>query len=226
MLFPVNDYKPPKLPTMQEMQANPAPLKQMPSRWRNKSAVIVCAGFVAAAAMLGSCANLDEMHTQWHSNVVSEPLELRFSFGGFGTPPAYVVHLTEAEALSIIKIRLEAAGLEFGAPLPQYGVDFPRSRIESSLFDDKHNIAIVQAGLTAYEAEFFADIFMEQTDDIIFGVFYNPFKAFHSEARFGIHPLVLTLPVEAQEEARPILMRRLNSQIDEFIKLLRAKGII
>jgi len=224
MLFPINDYKPSKLPTMQEMQANPAPLKQMPNRWRKKAAVIACASFIGASALFSSCDILNEI-SSLHKNTVSEPLELRFHHGGFASSPTYIVHLTEADALGIIRMQLEDAGLEFGANPPNYGIDINFSRVESVLFDNKNNVAIVQAGFTAGFAEHIADELTKQTDDIIFGVFYSPSGTFPGNS-WRITPSRMTPSYEKREGLRPILLEQLNNQIEDFIQLLREKGII
>jgi len=250
MLHPINKYKPPNLPTMQEMQANPAPLAQMPNRWRKKAAVVMCASFIGAAAMFSSCDALGELYPQWrsytesrsnteeddwlfhsnHNQAVTDILSLRFHHGGAASPPFYVVHLTEAEALDIIRTQLEAAGLDFGTAPPNYSTYIGRTRFESSLFDNSNNVAIVKIpGFGSYASRRVGAELNEQADNIVFGVFRNPSR-FVTDSWYRDTPSDDTPSAEAQqeayEEARPILLERLNEQIEEFIELLREKGIL
>jgi len=236
MLHPVSDYQPPKLPTMQEMQENPAPLKQMPNRWRKKAGALMCASFIGAAAMLSSCAELEEMYPQWRSYLEARnnaELEIeaeynrfvlppdRFHHGGSPSAPFYVAHLTETEVLDIIQTRLEAAGLNFSA-IPQGHV---LEQFESSLFDEENNIGIVNLGSDAFSAEFVLSDLSEETEGTVFGVFYSQPKTVIDGPPPPPNPGMVARP-GPREEARLTLVERLNNQIEDFIELLREKGIL
>ncbi|MCL2620856.1 MAG: hypothetical protein FWD97_07995 [Defluviitaleaceae bacterium] len=175
-------------------------------------------------------------------------LVVRIHHGGSGTAN-YVVHLTEQEALGIIRKQLEAVGLTFCDTPPDYAAfegDAWMPNIELDLFDAENNVAISRISWEDNHRQFIHRItreveegFARQTD-ITVGVFETP----------GFFPQTLDAmgdwfenddgeweyappdeptdeeKAEAKAEARPILEANLNQQIQEFINLLRAEGII
>ncbi|MCL2874514.1 MAG: hypothetical protein FWE29_06265 [Defluviitaleaceae bacterium] len=177
--------------------------------------------------------------SQIYTKVIQEELNLRIHHGGSGSGPFYIVHLTEPEALSIIRLQLEQAGLRFNASPPDYHVEW-WDTIGLDLFDEDKNIAVSHLSWEDSNRHFsptgrnFAEIISEeferQTDDISIGVFYNPGET--------LNPLVMegdqirrTRPTPAEIEegkvtARPILEKRLAAQVQEFIGFLHSEGII
>ena len=107
---PMENYETPKIPTLEETNANSKPLKKLPKRWKKNVAIAAGVGIIGLSALFGS----------YMSN---RNLEMRIHHGGMGSA-AYVVHLTEAEAFRIIRTRLETAGLTFDAEPPAYSADW------------------------------------------------------------------------------------------------------
>jgi len=115
--------------------------------------------------------------------------------GGSGFA-SYVVHFTEAEALGIIRARLEAEGLRFGAKPPSLYAPSrnaetkrppnfgwgPRPEVGISLFDSHREVAVAYMDFTKsdkwYPESFDKTVkeeFAAQSKDITFGVFYAEF---------------------------------------------------
>ena len=123
-------------------------------------------------------------------------LTIRVHYGGSGAGPFYVAHLTEQEALSIVRAQLEAAGLDLSATPPDYGI--------GGGVDDWLNIGLdfydaekgVAAALISAEdanrrfsatgrefARLVANEFSIQTDMPV-GVFYNPGETISGDGRW------------------------------------------
>jgi len=178
-------------------------------------------------------------------------LVFRIHHGGSGGA-GYVVYLTEQEALGIIRRQLEVAGLCFGDIPPGYTAfenDGWMPVIGLNLFDATNNVAISKLSFEDNNQAFIHRVtpgvkesFARQTD-ITVGVFEAP--VFHPPWDAGWDAMgdwiededgewVFVPPVEPTDEqiadlkaeARPILEEQLNEQIQAFIALLRAEGIV
>jgi len=178
-------------------------------------------------------------------------LVVRLHGGGSGWV-GYVIHLTEQEALGIIRTQLEAAGLRFSDTPPNYTVFgddtvwYPSVGLD--LFDASNNVAVTHLNLSMSDvpfgprgrgwAELIEEEFANQTG-LNVGVFYT--SSFHprwdamgiwfeddEDEWIHIPPEEPTDKqiTEAKSEARPILEEHLNNQIDRFIKHLQSIGII
>jgi hypothetical protein len=170
---------------------------------------------------------------------VMQDLELRLHSGGSGSA-VYIVHLTEAEALGIVRYRLEAAGLQFGATPPAYtvGEDGWRGVISLDLYDQVRNVAIAvmdwQSSFPSFSmtgeglAREVAQEFESQTDSAI-GVFYTR-GHFAAEARDEnwneLPPPTASAVATASAAARPELEASLHAQVDAFIAILRESGVL
>ena len=295
---PVKNYKPPKLPTLEESRGAP-PLKVIPSRWKKNATVIACLGF-AGVLTLSGCTNAlrnrshhggaggapiyvayptegdaingghyytgeaytpynaaypadtetystkQEILAQTLAQIEASELNLRTHWGGSGSGPFYVAHLTEQEVLGFIRAMLEAAGLSFDAEPPEYTV-FGKDEVDVwwdinemgiDLFDAEKNVAITSISWEdntrpfspggRYLTKMVTEAFLEQSGDISFGVFYNPGETvgWGPFVRGGDDDDYQEATPEMKEEARPILIERLTAQVEEFIAWLQAEGII
>jgi hypothetical protein len=193
---PLKTYQPPNVPTLEESRKNPGLLKKLPLRWRKKAVVIAAAGIMGAWAFAGCTSDDFRMH-------------------GGGSPPApfYIVQFTEQEALEIIRLQLEAAGLNFDI--------IPSD--ERYLFDSEKNVAISYLSSRGWEdsrvrERIITDI---EKENIIMGFFNNlgtTSRQFHHD------------PSEEEKaeayEIIPVLEAELIEQIDNFIEKLKAEGIL
>ena len=86
-ISPAKKYDAPKYPTYESAQNNPVLLNKLPSRWRRKKAVVICAGLIGTITLSG-CINscLPDLTSQ----------------GGAMPAEFYVPYLTEQEALARI----------------------------------------------------------------------------------------------------------------------------
>jgi hypothetical protein len=140
--------------------------------------------------------------------------------GGSGAA-VYVVHLTEAEALGIIRRQLEDAGLEFGETpdLPYVAPVGVRNVTNIRLFDEERNVAVALTHLPVTEDFFNADQIsrdltrqsQESGSNITFGAFVNPMLC--DESYWG---------EEAREEAEATLLEL----VQMFVERLQEAGIL
>jgi len=162
-LTPVENYTPPKIPTL----ANKPPLRELPKRWAKNAAVVACIGMLGASALAG-CASGDFLHhggapqvpyyvarpteqelpaLHPHAQLNYSDLDINVRVHGGGSGSAfYVVHLTEQEMQGIILAQLEAAGLNFNATPPSYAINDEENswspRLGLDLFDAQRNAAV------------------------------------------------------------------------------------
>jgi len=240
---PVESYNAPKIPTFSD--DNSAMLKKLPSRWQKNAKVLALVGLAGAMTLTNFAAApfaqaQPEQNTAESGIVASysgysdSDLVFRLTHGGAGFA-FYVVHFTEQEALNIIKAQLEAAGLNFGATVPEYtfdwggfgGSNFPTIGID--LFDEERNVAITHINLDMQDLLWrwnisVAENLSAQNQDITFGVFRTP----NWTSRFHVRGQPPTDEQIAEEKmtARPILKANLTSQVQRFINLLLAEGIL
>jgi hypothetical protein len=170
---------------------------------------------------------------------VQEDLELRLHSGGSGSA-VYIVHLTEAEALGIVRSRLEAAGLQFTAEPPDVvaGSDgwTDDAEVTLDLFDPVRDVAVALMSWQQNNINFFRHgdghievrrEFEEQIDSTV-GVFYAPGQMIQNGRDEGelLPPPTDEQLAAATPEARTALESRLTEQIDAFIASLRGAGVI
>ena len=266
-LSPVQAYTPPQLPTFRE--APPAQLKKLPSRWAKNAAVVACVGILGAATLAGNFAsaagaqNISAPYSVTYMARQSAPaavtpsevaaaytgydefdLNVRFHGGGAGSA-MYVVHLTEAEAMNLIRTQLEAAGLNLGATPPTSRVrmlslglvhqpfTLPRpylrlNRFNFDLYDSARSVAVTHINQENHwpstaqlvrraQRRFRWRLFGPST----VGVFYNPSQAFWRSWFPGDPTLE-----EQKAEAAQALVANLNAQTQQFIAFLQAEGIL
>jgi len=203
-ITPVESYTPPQIPTFADGE-NSAMLKKLPVRWRKNAAIFACAGIVGASVLTG-CGNVRTRHDDW------------LHHGGAGVSPMYVVHLTEREALGVIRAQLEAAGLNFDDPPPDYVVDvmfrqmigYGTANVDMDLFDSERSVAVVHVA-----AWFGGNLQIEQIGDTTVGVFQSE----------TIEKWERTSSAE-RLESRELIAENLTTQVREFIEFLRAEGIL
>ena len=222
---PVKHYKAPQVPTLEDSHDNPVLLKKLPSRWQKSASVIACIGLVGAMTLSTGCLNLFTRNFHGCSE---------FHHGGSGAMPMYVVYLTEQEALGLIRTQLETAGLNFNATPPDYtaNVWWNQDQLSLKLFDEEKSVAIayidsdfVSVNNAQYSfsvpgselAEQAIESFAQQTNDISVGVFYNP-GVRHNWSWDENNP--------NYEELKAELKEHLSAQVQEFIDLLQAEGIL
>ena len=165
-LNPVNSYKAPHLPKLEDARTDSALLKNLPLRWKKNAAIVACIGLTGTLS-LSSCANIGRPH---HGGSGGAPiyvtglteqetvpfaampaneteLELKVHHGGSGGAPTYIVHLTEQEALGMIRAQLEAAGLCFGDPPPSVFFEYGHGSIGNGdvafdLYDREKDVVV------------------------------------------------------------------------------------
>jgi len=132
----------------------------------------------------------------------------------------YVVHLTEQEALGIIREQLEAVGLNFDVEPPDYTVEVGGWRLGNQtvgldLFDSERSVAVAHIFGWGDFTEAAAEAFAEQTNDITVGVFQSgTINKWESATNYEF------------AEARETIESQLAAQVREFIDFLRNEGII
>ncbi|MCL2398145.1 MAG: copper amine oxidase N-terminal domain-containing protein [Defluviitaleaceae bacterium] len=171
-------------------------------------------------------------------------LDVRLHHGGAGSP-FYLVHLTEQEALNIIRRQLESAGLNFDTTPPEYTA----LNVGLNLFDEEKGVAIVQIDWRAWQPNMLMmpvyppePTFMErltegfaQQTDISVGIFRTPAMQpawlegwsalnWHWSGHESEPRPVATANEKA--EARAELEMQLIAQIQEFITYLQSVGIL
>ena len=207
-LEPVKQYTLPGYPTNADAASNPAMLKKLPSRWQKKAGIAAACAGLAGTVLLSGCPFIH--------------------FGGSGGAPYYVVHLTEQEALNIIRPRLEVAGLDFSSAPPEssylvymigYGV------IGLELFDEDKGVGVAvlaekdsggECPGGIYYSNEIEKAFSLLDPDLTVGVFYCPGEYYEGG----------TLTDSKSEEMKQALEAHLSGQIDDFIELLQGKGIL
>ena len=195
-ITPVEAYNAPEIPML--INDNSALLKKLPSRWQKNVKVIACMGVIGSFTLAG-CAPPIDLHPRLHGG------------GGAAPPPIYVVHLTEQEALGIIRARLEKAGLNFSSMLPEYTTDWSGVKFGLDLFDEHKKIAITYLyrhppfiSLGWDFVEQVEEAFRLQVSDIIVGAIFNPGDA----------------------QSDTFLREQLIAQVDMFVAYLQSEGIL
>jgi len=206
------DYEEPKLPTLAKVQ--PEVLKKVPSRWKNKALTAAASLSILSTLPLSGC-------------------EYGFHLGGAGPAPIYVAHLTETDALNMIRVHLEEVGLNFANVAPPYVVEHWGHETGIDLFDAEKNVAIAfinlhNATLTSsidhgddhgrWIVPGIQDAFEKAHEELNFGVFYNPSQRRHWRGRNHENPHT--------EEELELLTEALEEQIQAFIVRLQAEGLI
>ena len=169
---PMEGYEAPKVPTLEEVRKNPAPLKKLPGRWAKNAAVVACVGILGVSALAGCMPNpstagqyYDENGETAYGNGNGYPvlysgyekneydvrntyyeefdlISFRLHNGGAGGA-SYIVYQTEQEVLGIIRAQLEAAGLNFSDVPPNHIVSLG---VGLNLFDAENNVAVALFG--------------------------------------------------------------------------------
>ena len=256
---PVETYTPPNIPTLDDAQDTQL-LKTLPSRWKKNTAVLACLGFAGVLGLAGYTAlhnrrpNMPYYLVQEYpydaamANIQAAELELRVHWGGFGSGPFYVVHITENEVLAFVRARLEAAGLVFSDPAADtFWSEHDGSQgpfllpcTDIGLYDALNNVAVIRIiridPFRIFNREWHEptkDAFSTTFADTTFGMYYNP-TAIIGRARYSwrqtrspnFRPRHNYARDRAMERERPALIENLSAQIDEFIAQLKAEGII
>ena len=229
-LTPAKTYTAPKYPTLTDTHSDPAPLKKLPSRWRKNAAALACIGLLGAAVFAGCVTPHNGDDPPPIGNGYNCDWDNHLHHGGSGAAPIYVVHLTEQEALGMIRTQLETAGLNFGATPPDYTVEVQDSHIGLDLYDADKGVAIAlidrrESGLdwdwwwndNEERAELATDAFADLASDLSVGVFYCP-----GEDYWGWDDP----SDESRAELRASLEEHLTAQVEAFLDLLRAQGTL
>ena len=164
---PVEDYKAPNLPTLDDISEQPELLKKLPERWKRNSAILAFAGLIAPFVLSGcggfeinpsrqpiDPSNDNYNYGSYNNNYFNEIIYTAFTYddllfrlhGGGAGFAAYIVYLTEQESLNFIRYHLEKAGLRFGNPVPPYtaivGWDERDGEVGLSFYDRELNVAV------------------------------------------------------------------------------------
>ena len=264
ILSPMENYSAPAYPTRVEKPS--ATINKLPKRWVKNAAVIACVGALNLSMLMG-CATpsiyqtnernpprrcADGTHGVNMENISHIENECEFGliisghWGGSGSGPFYVAHLTEHEAMQIIRNRLCEAGICFDANVPNYIVSakspktqYIEATAELSLFDERTRQGIIFPGFRW---------------DRAFCWYFNPPSLSFEEARalvkqgfanqFDVSASIIsvwsesignyddnwedrpTFTTEERRAARRTLEDRLLAQVDAFIEQLREDGIL
>jgi len=272
----MQSYSPPAYPTR---GANPAAvLKKLPIRWAKNAAIIACLGALSLGALTG-CGETPQTtatgpvpYSGETENTVETPatypfdqypyatlieerafdIFVRTHHGGSGGGPIYVAHLTEQEALGIVRNALEEAGFDFSSNVPAHEIEWwPTETLPIHLYDAQKNRAVVFADLphnnwtwqfgTERELEQIHEGFAQQTD-LPVEVFYCEgyilgWSGFGDEHGEWIAPIggrddwdaefdVNTTKEEQLRLAGPALEQSLLTQVQAFIDQLRGEGVL
>jgi len=209
---PMENYNAPELPTLEE--GTPEILKKMPLRWKSKVMAAAVAGFLGTTTLAG-CGVVEEVITP-----ITD--DYQYHYGGAGEAPMYVVHLTEQEALGIIKSQLEAAGLNFDEPSQPYHVQINWTDAEIVLANEEKDlkIALVNRWWEWLDSEAerleFVEYAREQFSED-FGIYVDAFF-FNSADELWSY--------DGSEELRAEFEEDLTRQVQDFIQQLRDEDII
>ena len=206
-LCPVSSYAAPAYPTKIDAGGDSALLKKLPSRWQ-KGAAAACVGLMGAAALTGC-------PPPWPHG------------GGSGGAPMYVAHLTEQEALAVIRPLLEAAGLVFGAPpaVPYIVYIIGWGAVGIELFDQGKNVGIALLAErqgdeycqgSSHMKDEVAKAFSLLDPNLKIGVFFCPGEYFQNG----------TPSANQKEKMKEALEAHFTKQAGEFIEQLRNKGVL
>jgi len=250
---PVETYEPPEIPTFRDDK--PTLLKKLPNRWQKHAKVIACVGLLGVGALALSAGGISEdrffrLHYRSLTPIYDarEELAIRIHWGGAGSGPFYVVHLTEQETIGIIRAQLEAAGLSLNSTPPEHSVSIARGFAHANidLFDEENAVAVshidwedVRWGRIWEQTddriiESVREGFEKQIDDITIGVFYSPSETLNPlNSLNALHfPAYRFFPPSDRELrnrallVRPNLESHLNAKVHEFVELLQSEGIL
>jgi len=168
-------------------------------------------------------------------------LSLRVHGGGGGAGPFYIIHLTEQEAIGIIRSKLESAGLDFFAPPTEEAIEAskiviplwrpwmpsdarPAVSARLVLFDEDKKVFVGFINDDLGTIERIKREFSELTSPSSWVFKNSGWMAFDT---WGIDDEHYRLPSEEQmAEAVPLLIDHLTFQVERFIELLQSQGII
>ena len=235
-LTPLGDYEAPKLPTYSDAKLNLE--KKIPHRWKNRALIAMTAGLLGTTALTGCSVsqNVEPAPTIYCPDL---------HYGGAGGGPLYVVHLTEQEALEMIRNQLEEVGLNLNEVLSPYNVIVEgiyeegfdggephrlfQNGIEMHLLDEENEIGIVthrwgwalDGTCTIETNERIVQRFLDE-HDILVGVF------FRGRIHIGWDDNGRDLEEYEDEIAQAMisLENELTDQIQDFIAQLREEDII
>ena len=222
-LKPLKKYDIPKYPVYTDTHDNPELLKKLPSRWQKNAKVLGCLGVLGVFTLSGC----PPFFPGFGGNFTCSKCGFAHN-GGSGGAPIYIVYLTEQEALSLIRTKAEAAGLNLNSEPPDYTVTVWNWReIGLDLYDSQKDVAFsfVSTSESGYQwcnigqnkemAEEAKKEFAKLGKNTSIGVLYDPGK-----------PLGYMEPDEKKmEETGNEIKEHLAFQVNEFIKWLQAQGI-
>jgi len=246
---PMESYEAPKVPTLAQIYKNPEPLKKLPKRWVKNAAVVAGVGILGLSTLAGCLSRAPVYYPadgafcmcSEYGGYQEFDLEIRLHWGGANLAN-YIVHLTEQEAFRIIRTQLEAVGVRLCDTPPDYTITTNPDEfalrwghepidVELDLFDAHNRVAVVrQRG--HYRSDELVAAFAQLTD-INVGVIWIPSHNLNwrgwvqdDDGEWVEFEPTAEQEAEAKAAARPILEGSLNSQIQAFIALLRAEGVV
>ena len=166
-------------------------------------------------------------------------------FGGSGGPPAYIVYLTEQEALDVIRYKADRLGLPLKSDVPSVYVNTSldsdwwggsQRQVNLGLFNEQKNIGIAHVGgsnswwgpSNSEVAQNAQELFDEKDSDMIVAVTHGASEV--GTNYYGVHgsglPNSIPPTLEQKIEITQQLKTHLKAQVREFIEWLQAEGII
>lgn len=211
----VRRYPQPQLPTHHEAEANPELLRLLPKRWQRNSAVLTA---MVGAGLLLQCS----------ASVLAKDEPARL----MGDVAAPLVIMSESDARRIIVDEAKKAGINFTADKKKLNVPItalaaaPIKGNEAS--DATTTITLDGTDLTrAISYEYVSDIDTKAVSKRIggFATAVSVSNALREESKKHLKGRVL-LVSEVRTYDRDQADRQLRTQVQDFIKWLKAQGVI
>ena len=217
-LLPLKEYKSPKYPTYLSVDSDRLLLKKLPSRWQKNIGALACVTLLGATTILGGCFGL--------FNGCGCPECGSVHFGGAGVP-AYVVYLTEQEAIGVIRNKAEYLGLELNDTPPDITVGDSWRETRLKLFNEEKNIALAHVGPTD-RWDFWGNSWQAQNTQTAFNnLLENEDSNLTVKVLYSNGEPTRCCPSDEQRaEITQRLKAHLSAQVRDFIEFLQAEGVI
>ena len=236
-LIPIIEYQAPDLPTLEKAEAEL--LKKMPSRWKKKALIAAAAGILGTTALTG-CSVIENITP--NRTIYCPDLH----HGGAGGGPIYIVHLTEQEAVELIRNQLAEVGLNLNEVSPTRAVTINDVYVDSEwdgevfrvfrddvgmqLLDEENQVGVVAvnrswdwglgSACTIETSQRIVDSFLDEHGTQV-GVFFR-----RSEWVGWFDGGDDEVSEEEKVEARERIEDHLTEQVQNFIAQLREEGVI
>ncbi len=237
---PIRKYRGPSIPTHDDVEHRPGLLQHIPTRWQTNPAVLTAlASVTMLSATNAAIAGSDKAKAK--PARVAPVFHHGEGRGGFGcmaiAPP---VCLSEDEARQVINDEVKRSGLKFVAV--SRGTSQKPTNPTLDAVDKKHNIAfafiseddgVIFTGSTAYEsnalakAKSVAKSLKSTKGTQSIGVFYDPMpsRLVMNNGEVDYNATIDRLE-HSRKTGRATAEQQLRLQVQDFVKWLKAQGVI